>query len=222
MPVKVLLVDDNALFLEGIVHILEADGRFEVVGRAGRGLDAVAAAAELKPELILMDLQMPGMTGVEAIRAIRARDPDVPIGVLTMFETADYVKQALRAGARGYVAKDATPSDFCTAAAALAAGERDLVAIPERQPAPDGDLGDRLATLTDRELQVLRALTTGASYQAIARTLGISTRTLRNHISHTYQKLGIFDRAQAAIVAVQTGLVEIDARSTPSVERRAR
>src|SRR5207245_3314315 len=111
--IKVLLVDDNTLFRDGIVQILHADGRFEVVGQASNGAEAVAAAGRLLPDLILMDLRMPGMGGVEAIRAIRADAPEVPIGVLTMFAAHDYVQSALKAGASGYVAKDATPADFC-------------------------------------------------------------------------------------------------------------
>ncbi len=209
--IKVLLVDDNALFRDGIVQILHADGRFEVVGQASDGAEGVAAAGRLRPDLILMDLRMPGMGGVEAIRAIRAHAPQVPIGVLTMFEGADSVESALAAGASGYVAKDATPADFCEAASSLAQGTRHVIAIPnvpatQANGRPSGGL---LARLTDRELEVLRALSTGASTAEIARSLGITTKTLRNHISATYHKLGIYDRAQAVILAVREGLVDI-------------
>jgi DNA-binding NarL/FixJ family response regulator len=210
MPITVLLADDNALFRDGIAQILRADGRFDVVGQASRGDEAVAAAVRLRPDLILIDLAMPGMSGVDAIRSIRADDADVPIGVLTMFETQDYVKAALVAGASGYLAKDATPADLCGAAAALAQGRRDLIAIPPLSPGA-GAPSSRLALLTDRELEVLRALPTAASNVAIARRLGISPKTLRNHISNLYQKLGIHDRAQAVIVAVREGLVDVDA-----------
>jgi DNA-binding NarL/FixJ family response regulator len=209
--IKVLLVDDNALFRDGIVQILHGDGRFVVVGQASHGAEAVAVAARLHPDLILMDLRMPGMGGLEAIRAIRADAPDVPIGVLTMFESRDYVQSALKAGASGYVAKDATPADFCETASLLAQGERELIAIPNaptsgRQGAASKDV---LARLTERELEVLRALSTGASIAEIARNLGITTKTLRNHISNTYHKLGIYDRAQAVILAVREGLVDV-------------
>lgn len=211
VSIKVLLVDDNALFRDGIVQILLADGRFEVVGQASHGEEAVAAAGRLHPDLILMDLRMPGMGGLEAIRAIRAEGPAVPIGVLTMFESPDYVESALKAGATGYVAKDATPADFCEAAVLLAHGERQLVAIPIAPPAvaDRAASSNRLAGLTDRELEVLRALSTGATTAEIARNLGISTKTLRNHISNTYHKLGIYDRAQAVILAIREGLVDV-------------
>jgi len=211
MAIKVLLADDNALFRDGIVQILRADGRFEVVGQASHGVEAVAAASRLHPGLILIDLHMPGMGGVEAIRAIRAEDLQVPIGVLTVFETPDYVQIALGAGATGYVAKDATPADFCEAAALLAQGKREVVAVPG---AGTGGVdaarsSDLLGRLTARELEVLRALSTSANTLEIAQELGISTKTLRNHISNTYHKLGIYDRAQAVILAVREGLVDV-------------
>jgi DNA-binding NarL/FixJ family response regulator len=206
----VLLVDDNGLFRDGIAEILRADGRFEVIGQASRGDEAVTAASRLRPDLILMDLRMPGMTGLEAIRRIRAQDPAVPIGVLTMFETSASVQSALGAGATGYVIKDSTPSELCEAAAALAQGQRDLVANPRLQsPGASGPASGLLAQLTARQVEVLRALATGASQGAIARSLGISPKTLRNHISDTYRKLGINDRAQAVIVAIREGLVEV-------------
>ena len=209
--IKVLLVDDNALFRDGIVQILHADGRFQVVGQASDGAEGIAAAGRLRPDLILMDLRMPGMGGVEAIRAIRADAPQVPIGVLTMLESADSVQSALQAGASGYVAKDATPDDFCEAASSLAQGTRQVIAIPNSLATrTDGNHSSvLLARLTDRELEVLRALSTGASTAEIARALGITTKTLRNHISATYHKLGIYDRAQAVILAVREGLVDV-------------
>lgn len=206
MPIKVLLVDDNALFRDGIAHILTADGRFEVIGQASRGDAAVSAAASLVPDLILIDIQMPGMNGVDAIRSIRAHDPDVAIGVLTMFETPDYVRATMDAGASGYVAKDLTAASLCEAAAALAQGRRDLISIPQPVPATGAGVLDRL---TQREIQVLRAQATGAANADIAASLGISPKTLRNHISNLYQKLKIHDRAQAVIVAVQEGLIEV-------------
>ena len=209
--IKVLLVDDNALFRDGIVQILHADGRFQVVGQASDGAEGIAAAGRLRPDLILMDLRMPGMGGDEAIRAIRADAPQVPIGVLTMLESADSVQSALQAGASGYVAKDATPDDFCEAASSLAQGTRQVIAIPNALATrTDGNHSSvLLARLTDRELEVLRALSTGASTAEIARALGITTKTLRNHISATYHKLGIYDRAQAVILAVREGLVDV-------------
>jgi two-component system, NarL family, response regulator DegU len=208
-PVTVLLVDDNALFRDGLAQILQRDGRFQVVGHAARGDEAVTAAARLRPALILMDLRMPGMSGHDAIRHIRATDPKVAIGVLTMFDSHDHLKAALDAGATGYLLKDATPMDLCEAAAGLAQGYR------ERQPVPGEGAaaissGGALASLTARELQVLRLMATGDSNEAIARALHISPSTLRNHTSNIYRKLGISDRVQAVIVAVREGLVDVN------------
>ena len=154
------------------------------------------------------------MGGVDAIRAIRAEAPAMPIGVLTMFESRDHVQSALEAGASGYVAKDATPVDFCEAATLLAQGKRQLVAIPNAPAAGAGRASsiDVLARVTGRELEVLRALSTDASITEIADNLGITTKTLRNHISSIYHKLGIYDRAQAVILAVREGLVDVPSR----------
>ena len=206
MAIRVLLVDDNALFRNGVAQILRADGRFDVVGEASNGLEAVDAARAQQPDLILMDLKMPGIGGIEAIRAIRAENAAIPIGVLTMFESRDYVDAAMSAGASGYVAKDATPVDFCEAARAVAEGRRDILRIPDASAAGSSGVASRL---TPRELEVLRALATSDDMGAIARNLGISTKTLRNHVSNTYHKLGIYDRAQAVILAVKEGLVDV-------------
>lgn len=214
MSITVLLVDDNGLFRDGIAQILRADGRFDVVGLASSGEDAVLVARRLRPDLILMDLQMPGMGGIDAIRAIRADNAAIPIGVLTMFETSEHVEAAEKAGATGYIAKDSTPADFREAAAALATGARDIVAIPQVPPANPraGAVSPALASLTAREVTVLRALATSGSNETIAGSLRISPKTLRNHITRIYQKLGVYDRAQAVIVAVREGLVEIPRR----------
>jgi DNA-binding NarL/FixJ family response regulator len=207
--ITVLLVDDNALFRDGLASILMADGRFTVIGHAARGDEAIVAATRLRPDLILIDLHMPGMSGVEAIKRIRVDNREVPIGVLTMFDTLDYVQSALDAGASGYLAKDSTSADVCEAANALARGSKGLVAIPEVTLGSGAARPSAALTLlTGRELEVLRALASGANRNAIAQRLGISPKTLRNHISNTYHKLGVHDRAQAMIVAVREGLVE--------------
>jgi DNA-binding NarL/FixJ family response regulator len=214
MTIRVFLADDNALFRDGLAQLLHSDGRFEVVGQVSTGEEAVAAVSERRPDLILMDLRMPGMSGVEAIRRIRAQDPEVPIGVLTIFESPEYVQLALDAGANGFVAKDATPADFSEAAIALAQGTRQLVvpSYPAGESTPPKS-SKVLSRLTGRELDVLRALCTRENNEAIARNLGISQKTLRNHISNIYHKLNIHDRAQAVLIAVQEELVGVDARS---------
>jgi DNA-binding NarL/FixJ family response regulator len=215
MTIRVFLADDNALFRDGLAQLLHGDGRFEVVGQVSTGEEAVAAVKERRPDLILMDLRMPGMSGVEAIRRIRAQDPEVPIGVLTIFETPEYVQLALDAGANGFVAKDATPADLSEAAIALAHGTQQVVvpSYPQADESAPPKSSKVLSRLTARELDVLRALCTRANNEAIARNLGISQKTLRNHISNIYHKLNIHDRAQAVLIAVQEELVGVDARS---------
>jgi DNA-binding NarL/FixJ family response regulator len=212
MPIRVLLADDNALFRDGVARILKADGRFEVIGQVSRGSDAVTATANLKPDLVLVDLQMPGMPGLEAVRRLRKDNPGLAIGVLSVSEGEDHVRSALEAGASGYVPKDTTPADLCGAAAALAKGDRVVPARAERSAGPAKPTGI-LTSLTPRELEVLKALASGASNDAIARKLGISPKTLRNHISNTYHKLRIYDRAQAVIVAVREGLIDVPGRA---------
>lgn len=196
---RVLVVDDNALFREGVVRIMAADSRLEVSGQAARGEDAIEMVRLHRPDLVLMDLRMPGMSGVEAIRRIRRQHPEVAIGVLTVFDSGQMVRAALAAGANGYILKDSTPNQLAEAAISLAQA-------PRRIPTPaEPDPTDRL---TPREREVLRELASGASNAAIAARLGISQKTLRNHISNTYHKLQIFDRAQAVIVAVRHGLLD--------------
>jgi DNA-binding NarL/FixJ family response regulator len=216
-PVRVLLVDDNSLFREGVARMLRADPRFTVIGQASRGVDAVQAAESLRPDLILIDLKMPGMSGLEAIRRIRQDDAEVAIAVLTVFETADIMDSAREAGASGYLPKDSTPAQLTDEAYALAVGRHTVAERTAGELLPAAIRLPRsgvLATLTPREIQVLIALATGADNRAIAGQLGISPKTLRNHISNAYHKLQIYDRAQAVIVAMREGLVEVG-RSRP-------
>jgi DNA-binding NarL/FixJ family response regulator len=213
MAIRVLLVDDNALFRDGVARILKSDGRFEVVGQASTGDEAVAIAAELKPDLVLLDLRMPGAAAPETIGALLAQRHDMPIGILTVFESDEFVQPALKAGARGYVAKDSTARELCEAAVALVHG-RAAHLVPRKGARSQRATVD---SLTARELEVLRALASGASYATIARDLGISPKTLRNHISNTYHKLEIYDRAQAVIAAVQAGVVDVPAAQSPQV-----
>lgn len=192
-------MDDNALFREGVVRILQGDPRVDVVGQAARGDEAIRVADEMSPDLVLMDLRMPGLNGVEAIRRIRAAHPEIAIGVLTVFDNGRLVQAALAAGASGYILKDSTPRELTEAAVSLA--QR-----PKKPGATEEDLTQRL---TPRELEVLRALASGASNAVIAARLGISQKTLRNHISSTYHKLEIFDRAQAVLIAARQGLLDL-------------
>lgn len=210
MKIKLLLADDNALLRDGIARMLETDGRFQVVGQVANGADVVAATAALNPDVVLLDLHMPGMPSVEAIRLIRLRDPEVPIGVLTDFEDEERRQAAIKAGASGFIPKDTTLAQLCQAVLDLARGQTFSIlrALPAR--AAQHAQSRALRRLTPRELEVLRSLASNDSYEAIAQDFGISPKTLRNHISNVYHKLHIHHRTQALVVAVREGVVDVE------------
>ena len=211
MPIRILLASDNALFREGLSQILRSDGRFRVAESA-TGQAAVSDAARLKPDLIILDIGMPGRSGIDAIRRIRASDASVPIGILTGLNSDEQIRAALTAGASDYVHIDATVAELVGTAARMAIGGRPIPLAPRARSTARVDRPpELLASLTPRELEVFRALASGATIGAIAARLGISRKTLRNHISSAYHKLHIYDRAQAVIVAVREGLVELPA-----------
>ena len=212
MTVRVLLADDNALFRDGIKHILAADGRFEVVGEASHGAEAVAAAEWLHPDLILMDLKMPGLDGAEATRRIIAEYPEIKVLILSTFDADSYVLQALRAGASGYVLKDSQPAAIVSSILAVVSGER-VMANAVANRVLDMLTGTTSPKqfydgLTAREVEILKLLAAGQANKQIARKLHISDKTVRNHVSHMYEKLHIYDRSQAVLYAVRKGLVE--------------
>jgi DNA-binding NarL/FixJ family response regulator len=207
---RVLIADDHALFRRGVRSLLSTVAEVEVVGDASDGEAAVALAAELAPDLVLMDLQMPGGGGLAAIRAVTEQSPTVNILVVTMFEDDDSVFAAMRAGARGYVLKDMDPDDFARAIVAVGRGEalfsrgiatRMMRFFSERhgsaQPFPE---------LTDRERNVLELMASGVNNFAIARDLSLSQKTVRNYISNIFRKLQVADRAQAIVIARNAGL----------------
>lgn len=210
MTIRVLLVDDHPAFLEGLALLLsDADG-IEVVGKAEDGEAACRLHGELRPDVVAMDLHMPGMGGLEATRHIRTADPDVAILVLTMVEDDDAVVAALRAGARGYLLKGAGRDDVLRAIDAVHRGDaifgsgiadRMLTSwsSPAGGPAP-------FPELTERELEVLELIAQGLNNAEIARRFVLSPKTVRNHISNIFAKLHVADRAQAIIRARDAGL----------------
>jgi DNA-binding NarL/FixJ family response regulator len=211
-PVKVVLVDDHALFRRGLRRLLEGHG-FDVVGEGSHGRAAVQLAAELKPDVIVCDLSMPLMGGVEAITHIVHADPDARILVLTISGESDEVIDALLAGASGYLLKDARGEEIVRAVQAAAAGECAIA------PRVAGRIVSRLRevgrpqlpvlpeNLTDREVDVLRLLATGKENAAIAQELFLSPKTVKNHVSSILDKLDIDNRIQAAVLAVRQGIV---------------
>lgn len=210
--VRVVVVDDELLVLEGIVTLLRMDPRIEVVGTGSNGQDAINLAAELQPDVVLTDIRMPIVDGIQAIRVIKSRWPDMRVALLTSFAQDGYVLEGLSVGADGYLMKGDTPASLISGLISIAAGHQvveqdigrriaDLVSKrnPERNQVYDG--------LTSRELQVLVMVVRGQSVKDIATELCISERTARNHLSNIYHKLGVFDRAQAVLYAIKKGLV---------------
>jgi DNA-binding NarL/FixJ family response regulator len=203
-PLRVVIIDDHPLVVDGLRLALEIAG-MEVVGTAGTVAGAVSAAREHTPDVIVMDIQLPDGTGVEATQAVLAAVPDTAVLMLTMLEEADTVSAALRAGARGYMVKGSTRDEIVRAVAAVASGE----AIFGASVAPQVLAGVRAAPepvpfddrhLTDRERDVLELVADGLSNAAIAERLGISGKTVANHVSTVLTKLQVTDRTQAALL----------------------
>jgi len=210
---RVLIADDQGLFRAGLARLLDEDPRVEVVGQAIDGLDAVKQAAKLKPDIMLMDLKMPGIDGIEATRQVIEANPDIKVVVLTTFETDSQVIQALKAGARGYVLKDSTADAIVSSIVAVMSGERVMAgAVANRvleMLTGTSTPKEFYDGLTNREIEILKLLASGMANKQIAYRLKISEKTVRNHVSNTYEKLGIYDRSQAVLYAVKKGLVEV-------------
>jgi DNA-binding NarL/FixJ family response regulator len=206
-PIRVLVCDDHAVVREGLRTFLLLQDGIVVVGEAADGLEAVAAARQLEPDVVLMDLVMPGIDGVEAMRRIREHRPGARVVVLTSFTDDEKLLAAVRAGAAGYLLKTAPPQEVVRAIRAAHAGDAVL------DPAPAGRLLLALATgerarqpLTPREREVLELLTRGHANKRIAAELGVSEKTVKAHVGRILAKLGVSDRTQAALYAVREGL----------------
>jgi DNA-binding NarL/FixJ family response regulator len=211
--VRVLIADDQTLFRAGLARLLNEDPRVEVVGQAPDGADAAKLAAKQKPDVVLMDLKMPTLDGIEATRQILEADPGVKVLILTTFETDSQVIQALKAGASGYVLKDSTADAIVSSIIAVMSGEKVMAsAVANRVLAMlTGTTTPKefYDGLTNREIEILKLLANGMANKQIAYHLKISEKTVRNHVSNTYEKLGIYDRSQAVLYAVRKGLVEV-------------
>jgi DNA-binding NarL/FixJ family response regulator len=213
-PVRLLVVDDHPVVRQGLRTFLETRPDFEVVGEAGDGETAVAEATRLRPDVILMDLVMPGVGGLEAIGRIRAAEPGARILVLTSFASAAEVLPALRAGAAGYLLKDAAPAEVEAAIRAVHRGEGLLdpavtptvLAEVARPSAGSGDVDAGYASLTPREREVLALLGRGLTNAAIARELFVAEKTVKTHVSSILAKLRLADRTQAALYAARLDL----------------
>jgi len=215
---RVLIADDHVSFRSGLRALLETAGDMAVVGEAGTGDEAVRKATTLQPDVVLMDLNMPGMDGLEATRRIVGTAPHVAVLVVTMYDDDDSVFDAVRAGARGYVLKGAQRAELLRAVRAVVAGEaifgpgvarRLLASFARPRPAADVTL---FPELTDREREILELVAQGRSNPEITADLGLSPKTVRNHVSNIFSKLQVRDRAEAIVRARQAGMGGEDGR----------
>ncbi|MDQ3772427.1 MAG: response regulator transcription factor [Actinomycetota bacterium] len=215
--VKVLIADDQALVRTGFRMILDAEDDIEVTGEAADGAEAVTLASAGRPDVILMDVRMPNMDGIEATRLIVDKDDDDPIRVLilTTFDLDEYVYDALRAGASGFLLKDAPPEELVRGVRVLARGDaliapsvtRRLIEEISKRPSRDVAPSAALESLTQRELEVLEHIARGLSNHEIAEELFVSETTVKTHVGRVLMKLGLRDRVQAVVLAYESGVV---------------
>jgi DNA-binding NarL/FixJ family response regulator len=213
MTIRVLLADDQELVRAGFRMILETQADIEVVGEAGDGVEAVAATRRLRPDVVLMDIRMPNLDGLQATKQITATGSRSRVLILTTFDLDEYVYQALAAGASGFLLKNAPPEQLIDAVRVVAAGDallspsitRRVIEQFTRLPPPGGT--DVLAGLTDREREVLRLVARGMSNAEIAAQLFVSDATVKSHVAHLLAKLQLRDRVQAVVLAYESGLI---------------
>ncbi len=216
MTIRVLLCDDQALVRDGFRMILNAEDDIDVVGEAADGGQAVEATKRLRPKVVLMDVRMPGMNGIEATGRILASGVDSRVLILTTFDLDEYVYQALRAGASGFLLKDATARQLVEGVRVVAAGEALLAPTVTRRllerfaptlPCGDEPAPPALSSLTEREREILTLLASGLSNAELGARLYLSEPTIKTHLSSIFRKLGVRDRVQAVIAAYDAGLV---------------
>jgi DNA-binding NarL/FixJ family response regulator len=213
--ISVLIADDQDLVREGLRMLLEAESGITVAGEAGTGTEAIAAARRLDPDVVLMDVRMPGIDGIEAAAHLIRAGSRARILMLTTFDLDEYVYRAMRAGASGFLLKDASRDQLCTAVRTVAAGEallapsitRRLIEDFCRGPAPDGAAAEAARQLSQRELEVVRLIARGLSNAEIAAQLYLSDATVKSHIARILAKLGVRDRVQVVVLAYETGIV---------------
>lgn len=222
MCIDILLVDDHKLFRKGLRRILELESDFRIVGEAGNSVDAMSALSDVYPDVILMDINMPEGSGIEATRRIKKRYPEINILVLTIHDDTEYLFEVVRAGAAGYLLKDVEPLRLCEAIRTVAVGGsvvnaglgdklmREFARLSEQPAATCEVVMERQQLLSPRELEVLRLMAQGHTNLRIATELFISEKTVKNHVSSILRKLDVKDRTQAVVQGVKLKLVNIN------------
>ena len=203
---SVLLVDDHAILRTGVANIINQEPDLFVVAQAGNGVDALAAFERFRPDVTLLDLRMPVMEGVETVRQIRARDPQARVIILTTYDTDEEIALALKAGAKAYVLKDIAAEELVGCIRNVLAGKTYLAPSAAAKLAE----GVTRVQLTPREMATLRLMADGRSNKEIAGELGIAERTVKTHLGHLFEKLGVASRTEAVKVATRRGLVRLD------------
>jgi DNA-binding NarL/FixJ family response regulator len=229
--IRVLIADDQALVRGGFRMILDAQPDIEVCGEASNGREALSMVDALGPDVVLMDVRMPELDGIEATRLLAASSSRSPrVLVLTTFDLDEYVYEAMRAGASGFMLKDTSPAELAHAVRTVNAGDALLAPVITRRlieqfisrPAPGAAVPDRLTELTEREVEVLRLLARGMSNAEIAEVLFLSPATVKTHVARILQKLDLRDRIQAVVLAYESGLVQPgEGPAGPAGERAA-
>jgi NarL family two-component system response regulator LiaR len=213
MPIRILIVDDHGIVRQGLRMYLQFDPELEIVGEASNGKEALEQTSKLHPDIVLMDILMPGMDGLEATAAIRQSMPDTEVIALTSVLDDVIIHQTIRAGAIGYILKDTGSDELCRAIHAAVGGQVQLSRQVALRMAAEQDEVDVVQALTDRETDVLRQIARGRSNKEIALDLMIAEKTVKAHVGSILKKLGVNSRTQAALLAIRSGLVKLEEES---------